>query len=260
MIRPTTAALLALVVSSCAFDWSGLDPREGGSSSSSGGGEGGSTSSSSSQGGSSSSSGGGGSSSTGAGGGGDDDCLIPLQDDFAILDSQLWAPFATTGCDASSLISELVLDCGAGSATRQAGIASVADYDLTGCGVAIEVTQHNFDSGLNYLVTATAGPDDHVLMGVNAGSLTVEVRVGGVDDKTTVTLDATAHRWLRMQDDGRGCVTFTASPDGLDWNTLADACTGAAWSAVGLVISMTLYDQTAPIQVGFDNLNLPPAN
>ena len=146
-------------------------------------------------------------------------------------------------------------------------LASDATYDLTDSYALLEITQMpsggTSDDANVFLEFGDLGAGDYIEIGVDsqvggADLLTWGEYTGYVPDFfTTITLDATAHRWVRLRSAG-GTSYGDTSPDGLTW-TNRFSYPDRAFIAAGTIIIASGRVSGTPGTTRVDNLNNPPA-
>ena len=116
---------------------------------------------------------------------------------------------------------------------------------------------HDPSPGMNYLIQVGPAGGDHVIIGVNAGSLVMEVQVDGMTTSMTHSLDPDTHRWLGITE-SMGCVDLRTSPDATTWSVVEQFCEGGSWQQSRVTIGLNLYSQPDAVTVRWDNLNVAP--
>lgn len=140
------------------------------------------------------------------------------------------------------------------------GIDSEELIDLTGSEISIEV----LDVGNQGLASLEVNPidllldaDNHLLWLITNGDLGAYKKVAGTLSLvgSSVTYNATDHRWLRIRESG-GTIYWDASPDRSTWTNIASLATPFALSPLLLTISIgTWQAEGSTSQMIVDNLN-----
>ena len=243
----------------CSFDWAGLDPRE------SGGGTGGSSSTTTTgTGGTGSGTGAGTSSGTstgtatgtgGAGTGVDPDCLVALEDSFDTIDDAVWnTQTVGTGCTATNPGGNLTFTCGADANPRAVGLTSVASYDLSDCGVIVELESLSVDGNAELELSVVLGTTE---VGFVLEGLTLSARITGPNLNINFSsgFNPLEDKWWRIRG-ARGCVIWETSPDATRWSLFNEEC-DLALSEMRVVMRLGISEPMATATVELDNVNLP---
>lgn len=257
-------AAMASSVAACSFDWASLDPREAGTGGAGGaggtatGGVGGSPSGSGTGTSTGSTTGSPSGTATGAGGSGtgaDPDCLIALEDTFDVIDPGVWTTMSLgTGCSLDNPGGELTLSCAADPSPRAVGLESVAEYDLSACGVIVELESLtlNGDAEVEFAVFTQDTTVAFVLEGLNLAAV---VAAPSLDVSSSDNFNPIADKWWRIRGEA-GCVLWETSPDATTWSLFNDRC-DLALSTMQVALRLSVSDPMSSVDVGFDNVNLP---
>jgi hypothetical protein len=91
------------------------------------------------------------------------------------------------------------------------------------------------------------------------GLLESHRRIAGVQTQSTVTYNATNHRWLKISESA-GTITFSTSPTGRTWTPVWTTTAGGLTLSGMYVALQTGSDTGTPGSATFDNINLPPVS
>lgn len=259
-LRQLALAVLAVAGLGCSFDWAALDPRESGSGGTTAGtggpatGQGGGTPSGTSAGTATGSPTGTATGNGGAGTGVDPDCLIALEDTFDVLDDALWSTQNVgNGCDVTNPGGDLRFSCAADPSPRQVGLTSVDRYDLSACGVHVELESLslNGDAEVDFAVVLETTSVGFVLEGL---SLSARVTSPELNVNVTHGFNPIADKWWRVRGQ-RGCTIWETSPDASDWNTFHEEC-DMTLSDMRVALRLEVSDPMSAVSVELDNVNL----
>lgn len=178
---------------------------------------------------------------------------LSLTDNFATKDTGKWTWVNSADVSAG----QLVLNAANGDS-----IASVGTYDFTGKAVYAELVQTpNAVAGgyTEFEIRSTVDATDcEMFLWFNDGNLYFRERVNNVNDQTSVTYNATDHRWVRLSEGG-GSVYWETAPDATGpWTLRRSKVKGA----VDLTSAKMRINVNTGAGAGFalwDNFNTTPS-
>lgn len=183
-----------------------------------------------------------------------------LTDSFATKDTAKWS------WDGGATVTsgQAVIPCNSTYADSF-GTYEIAVYDLTGSEIHMEVVQRpNVGAGTTegYLELQAAGPLNLLSMAVTGPDIVMRETVSGVASDTTVTYNATNHRWWRIRESG-GTVYWDTAPDNGSgapgtWTNRRSKTLGIPVTGLAPFIYAGYYGtETTPGSFIIDNINLP---
>lgn len=174
-----------------------------------------------------------------------------LTDDFSTADAAKWNGLGTNPSVTGGRLS-------LASTAGYVGIDSVGRYNLTASAMTVEFVQRAISTANSNVGLIDEGGNNRLAFGVSGTSLKFVEVANGTPDETSVTYNATNHRWLRIRESG-GTVYWETSADGTSWSTGRSK----SW-AVGQIGNLKVFadcggvdDVTTPAL--YDNFNLPPS-
>ena len=140
------------------------------------------------------------------------------------------------------------------------GAYSNQTYDLTGRMAQVEVTQPISQGGWceNYIEAVLDG-NNYFLIDAGAGSMVFRSMVGGVNDQTIISFDATAEHFWRLRHDAvANTISFETSADGNIWTTRKTATVGFSLTSLRFYIYAGAWGtgNSAPGAAKYDNFQL----
>lgn len=181
--------------------------------------------------------------------------LSTLTDDFATLSEEKWS-FWSDGAPPAVVDGQLTIM----PTTGYSYVTSVDQYDLTSSEFVIEVIRPALGpEGVECAVYADQGGTTRLGWRVTEGRLHSYSLSGGSDTSTNIAYSGTNHRWLKVALAGT-TATWSASPDGITWSTIASRTVAGTYTAVNMRITSGIWNEATPAaSLVVDNLNLPPA-
>lgn len=209
--------------------------------------------------------GGGATGGTGGSGGDPTECLVELTDDFpgTELDGDLWWISYDAFCDRGVNQGHFYVTPLANTPQAWVDLSSNATYDLTECGVIVQLRS----------ALSQAEPSSQTALQLWPSSWTNSVAImveGGqigarqVTDNSETTLSSIAyeptnHKWLRLRGHG-GQLYFEASKDTTSWTILHAIAAPDYLDSTHVVLSAGTWfaGMATPGTAEFDRVNLPP--
>lgn len=177
-----------------------------------------------------------------------------LTDDFNdnSLDPAKWTGSYGTVAETNN---QAEISCTAG----YSGFISNGLYDLTGSYMFAEITRPSIGIGTTQAYfQLNQDSNNGLIMVLESTNLTMRVRTAGSNSDTSITYDATAHKWWRIRESG-GSAYFDTSPNGVDWTNQRTVSTPAFATSVAVDLSSGYYGaETSPTPFILDNFNIPP--
>jgi hypothetical protein len=182
-----------------------------------------------------------------------------LQDAFpgSSLNGSLWNSYGPVSVSAGTL----TLTDAASSTAGNAGIYSVAHYDLTGSYLLVHLTS----AGGQYSTTQAnlqvyLNSNNLVSLQVNNGSLLAITEVAGsYTTQGSIAYSATSMAWLRIRESS-GTLYFDYGPDGHTWTNLASAADPFAVTSLLAYVQEGQYGGSDPQATStWASLNMPQA-
>jgi hypothetical protein len=138
-------------------------------------------------------------------------------------------------------------------------LASGANYDLTGSSLVAQMGVNTTNAGNQGTIALNGVTGYQLVMQVNGTTLVSNVQTNGTTvTGTSVTYNATNHKWWKIVNTTGTTVLFQTSPDGINWTTLnTGTCTFLTTLQVGFQAGS--YSGTAAGALTVQNLNTPPA-
>ncbi len=191
---------------------------------------------------------------------GDVDDLVDDFADGALLPN--WRRWQDAAGMMEEVQGQLVLTLRAGNGSNFAEVISQQRYDLTECGLAVELvvapTQAT-NAPIATTLRVSRDETNFLSIAVYSDRIYFSVRTqGNTTDVQDVAFDAEQHRWWRVRE-GNGSVSFETSPDGSVWDLRLAGATPSWIDDVEIAIGGGTWAYIdAPGLAVFDNVNILP--
>jgi len=173
--------------------------------------------------------------------------IATLTDSFATQDTNKWAYISGVAASGGQLVFTPPV-------SSQVLLPSVNTFDATDSAIFIETTTVGTDFFGFGFWNADNNTDSIEFYCVPSGDLTFAEYVNGTPDSTTLTYNATNHRWLRITNTG-GNWLWETSPDGTTWTTRRTKAKAAGFTITSVEAYVYVDSGNPASTTRFDNVN-----